>query len=129
LLGQVLVIVEATERLFQVQIVPLVATEILCHSVSVKATDDHTPMPSIKSTKTYDSFRFAGKAAQYGKAPPNYAIEILPIGKEFLGTFCAVAWPARHHPKKKHHFIIGLFKPVEYEYAVNFLRTREDFET
>jgi hypothetical protein len=56
LLGQVLVIVEATERLFQAQIVPLVVMEIRCHSVSLKATDEHTRMPSIKSTKTYHSF-------------------------------------------------------------------------
>jgi hypothetical protein len=68
LFGQVLVIGEATKRLFQAQIVPLVATEILCHSVSVKATDDDKPMPSIKSTKTCDSFLFAEKAAQYTKS-------------------------------------------------------------
>jgi hypothetical protein len=68
LFGQALVIVETTERLFQTQIVPLVVTEILCHSVSVKTTDDHTPMPSIKSTKTYDSFLFAEDAAQYTKS-------------------------------------------------------------
>jgi hypothetical protein len=116
--AEVLAIVEATERLFQAQIVPLVATEILCHSTSVRATHDSRPMetlmPYLKSTKTYDSFLFAERAAQYAKSVRPRAtdvLEILPIGKEFFETFCAIAWLARHHPKMKRLSVIGIFKP------------------
>jgi hypothetical protein len=60
----------------------------LCHSVSVKATDDHTPIPSIKSTKTHNSFQFAEKAVQNAKgASPMTSSRYYQSGKSSSRRF------------------------------------------